>query len=61
MSAGGFDETPLKKEKGARLGSPWLEMLETHAIGRGAMHRIMREYTSVRGVVDGSMIMTARR
>jgi hypothetical protein len=34
--------TPLKKENGARLRTP-SAIVDTHAIGRGAMHRIINE------------------
>lgn len=33
----GFESTPAKKEKGARLGTPSGEMVDTEAIGRGTI------------------------
>ena len=34
-TVGGFDETALKKENGARLSSPDKEIVDMKAIGRG--------------------------
>ncbi len=36
MTAGGFEPTALKKENGARLGTPAAEIVETKATGRGS-------------------------
>jgi hypothetical protein len=33
----------VKNEKGARLETPSREIVDTHAMGRGAMHRIINE------------------
>ena len=38
---GGWEETPLKKEKGARLVRPSAEIVLTRAMGRGTMTLIM--------------------
>jgi hypothetical protein len=40
-SVGGSVETPVKKEKGARLCTPAREIDDTHAMGRGTMQRII--------------------
>jgi hypothetical protein len=42
MSVGGFEVTPWKKLNGARLVRPSAEMVETHAIGRGAMTLVIQ-------------------
>jgi hypothetical protein len=37
MTLGGLAVTPLKKLNGARFAMPLLEMVDTHAIGRGTI------------------------
>ena len=46
-STGGSGQTTLKKLNGARLVSPALLMVDTHAIGRGMMESRSRKYISV--------------
>jgi hypothetical protein len=38
---GGFEQIPLKKEKGAKLKTPFLDWVETKAMGRGTMDPII--------------------
>ncbi len=42
MSIGGLEQTPWKKEKGARLVLPAAEMVETQAMGRGVIAWIIQ-------------------
>ncbi len=56
-SIGGLAETQLKNENGARLGTPSLLSVETHAIGRGpTAHKSIR-YSSRCGTSSGRTFM----
>ena len=41
INVGGFDVTPLKNENGARFAIPATDIVDTQAIGRGAIAEII--------------------
>ena len=54
MIVGGFEQTPLKYEKGARLLIPLFEVVETKAIGLGTIEPIISLCVSEKGCSAGS-------
>jgi|TARA_Y100000748_G_C15434546_1_gene464586 hypothetical protein len=54
MIVGGFEQTPLKYEKGAMLFPPSFDIVDTNAIGLGTIDPIISLCVSAKDIFEGS-------
>ena len=57
MIVGGFEQTPLKYEKGAILFFPSFDIVDTNAIGLGTIDPIISLCVSANGILEGSIFI----
>jgi hypothetical protein len=60
MMVGGLEHTPLKYEKGARFNVPFIEQVETKAMGLGRMEPIIILWFSEKCWFLGSIIILTK-